>query len=456
MVGAEVRLPPLSSLPRASVAGETSAQRYWLYEEAERADILVVSLETLTLGGALATHPSDDAPVMQRLGVLRELRRRHPQLQILAHARLRHALEDAHFAPWASALEAYSVAADRRERYGEQGALEEARAALPPAVLSDWLMRRGGQSRLCWQALEMVREGVINHLTLSFEGAEVGLDALERRQLQARTDELGLWPQVDLTPGGPEAACMLMARALEPRRLQAWVGYSGAGGPESLLGAQRGAEVVRAQLRAAGCLPASSLADADFALLVNVPGRAQGQSQPDYAGVDTEQRNLPAFADELEELLGGSLPVVLADVAYLGAAEVRLWKMMQHLPLSRLSGYAAWGSAGSALGCAIAFGKLAPRVQNRDVQRAAVFGRLLADGLYQAAVRPRLSERLGGVAVTSQPISAEKALGALLLPAAQRFWDEQFAGEWQPRFGAPTLLGDDLSEVSLPFELGPQ
>lgn len=90
------------------------------------------------------------------------------------------------------------------------------------------------------------------------------------------------------------------------------------------------------------------------------------------------------------------------------------------------------------------------------MQRAAVFGRLLADGLYQAAVRPRLSERLGGVAVTSQPVSAEKALGALLLPAAQRFWDEQFAGEWQPRFGAPTLLGDDLSGVSLPFELGPQ
>lgn len=446
MVGAEISLPPNNSLPKYKVAGETSAQRYWLYQEAAQADILVVSLETLTLGGALPARRSAETldTVLRRLEVLRELRRRHAHLKILAHGALLHVSQDAHdqsaqlekpyFAQWGEQLRAYSVAADRVSRYGEaeQPGLEAAREALPAEVLEDWLGMRERHLQLHLHALELVREGVIDHLSLTLESSEsYGLDAIERRQLEARTDELSLWPQVDIYPGGDEAACTLMARALETRRLRAWVRYSGEyGGASELLNADRAAaEVLRAQLRAAGCVQATSLLDADFVLMINTPGLRQGIQQPNHATVDTVQRNLPAFVDSLEDHLGREKPVVLADVAYLGSAEARLWKMMARLPLQKLKGYAAWGSAGSSIGSAIAFGKLAGKVDNAAIQRDAVFSRLVSDGLYQTTVRPQLESRLsssGASDLGDALFATEKALQPLLGPAMQDFWQSHF------------------------------
>lgn len=443
MVGAEVRMPPMNSLPNYKVAGETSAQRYWLYEEAAQADTLIVSLETLTLGGALPARRSAEtlATVLQRLEVLRELRRRHAHLKILAHGALLHVSQDAHdltgdlekpyFAEWGEQLRAYSTAADRRSRYGEkeQSTLDAARDALPAEVLEDWLKMRERHLQLHLSALEMVRAGVIDHLALTLESSEAyGLDALERRQLEERTDELNLWPQVDIYPGGDEAACTLMARALEDRRLRAWVRYSGELGKSTeLLNADRvTAEVLRSQLRAAGCVQASSLLDADFVLLINTPAIKQGTAQPNHATVDTVQRNLPAFVDSLKEHLNSDKPVVLADIAYLGSAEKRLWNMMQRLPLHKLSGYSAWGSAGSSLGSAIAFGKLGGRVVHKEVQRQAVFNRLMSDGLYQTQVRPKLEQLFGTQDPEAQRFATEKNLQGLLNVQVQDFWQQHF------------------------------
>ncbi len=475
MVGAQVRTPPLNSLPNYKVAGETSAQRYWLYEEAEEADILIVSLETLTLGGVLPALGSNETleTVLRRLEVLRELRRRHPHLKIFAYGTLLHvsqdgyhqsALEQPYFAEWGDQLRAYSVAADRHSRYGqaEQAALDAAREALPPEVLRDWLTVRERHLQLHLHALNMVQGGVIDRLSLTLESSEVyGLDAVERRLLEERTDQMQLWPQVDIYPGGGEVVCTLMARALETRRQLVWVRYSGAyGGSTELLNADRvTAEVLLAQLRAANCMLASSVQEADFVLLVNTPGVRQGLVQPNHTTVDTVQRNLPAFVDNLQDYLNHDKPVVLADIAYLGGAEQRLWNMMQHLPLAGLSGYAAWGTAGSSLGTAIAFGKLSRRITVPDIHRSALFARLVSDGLYQTSVRPQLEDRFAGANPEASRFAAEKVLQPLLSGAVQHLWQRLYTSTTQLYLhaGVSALAWPQLhSGVALTYTLSPE
>lgn len=51
MTGAEVRVPPADMLPDFSTPGTLDWMENWVLREAEDADVLIVCLETLCLGG---------------------------------------------------------------------------------------------------------------------------------------------------------------------------------------------------------------------------------------------------------------------------------------------------------------------------------------------------------------------------------------------------------------------
>ncbi|MFD1730617.1 DUF4127 family protein [Deinococcus malanensis] len=190
-------------------------------------------------------------------------------------------------------------------------------------------------------------------------------------------------------------------------------------------------ELVRAHLRAAGCVPADSLHEADFVLAVNTPGQRQANVQPDPATVDTPDRHLPAFVDELISDMHKGRPVSLADVAYPNGAERRLWTLLQRAPLSQLAGYSAWNTAGNTLGSAVAFGALASLVQDRATQAEMLFTRMLDDALYQAWTRPEVRAALESPSpfdLGEQRAEAETILQRIVTPRAHSLWNTHFAG----------------------------
>ncbi|AWN21867.1 hypothetical protein DKM44_00305 [Deinococcus irradiatisoli] len=444
MVGVEVGVPPEKALPHFFTPGDPTALRRWLLKMAPVSDVLVVCLETLTLGGMIPARRVSDPleDVLARLEVLRELKALNPQLKIyafgvvvrVAHDNDPHE-EKPYYGEWGAQLRAYGVAADRLARHGEaeRPALEQARAALPPEILADWLGTRQRNHALHLAALDLVREGVIGHLCLTLDDtAEYGLAALDRRALEQRTDELALWRQVDIYPGADEVPCTLIARALRPEPVRVWVIYSGLNGHNAgLIYEDRPAgELVRAHLRAAGCRLADTPLEADFVLMVNTPGHRQANRQPDFASVDTAGRHLPAFVDRLAEELASGRRVALADIAYPNGAEQRLWTLLQELPLARLAAYSAWNTAGNTLGSAVAFGKLAALVTHRAAQVQALFSQLVDDGLYQAFVRGEVRARLEQPSpydLGGQREAAERELHALITPRLEALWRRHFA-----------------------------
>ncbi|MEF2277637.1 DUF4127 family protein [Deinococcus sp. YIM 134068] len=446
MTGAEVRVPPAAALPNFFTPGDTGALRDWLLAEVGDADALVVCLETLCLGGMIPARRVSDPleTALERLGALREAKRLNPDLRVYAFGVIVRVAHDndpheekPYYGEWGRELRAYSTAFDRHARHGEgeRAALETAQAALPAEILADWLGTRERNRALHLAALDLLADGTLAHLCLTLDDTTpYGLAAADRRMLEARADELGVWERLDVYPGADEVPCALVARALRPERVRAWVRYSGVNGAgaELIYEDRPAGELVRAHLRAAGCTVADTPAEADFILAVNTPGTRQSSSQPDFATVDTPHRSLPAFVDSLRDDLAAGRAVSLADIAYPNGAEKRLWTMLQGLPLAQLAGYSAWNTAGNTLGSAVAFGKLARLVRDRAAHVEALFSRMVDDALYQAFTRAEVRARLDNPSpfdLGEQRETAEAYLQEIIMPRIHDLWNAHFSRE---------------------------
>ncbi|CAM3413952.1 DUF4127 domain-containing protein [Deinococcus saxicola] len=445
MTGATVRVPPTRALPDFFTPGKTDVLRDWLLGEAGQANILIVCLETLCLGGMIPARRVSDPleTALERLALLETVKHQHPDLQIYAFGVIVRVAHDndpheekPYYGQWGRELRAYSAAFDRHARHGaaEAGALETARAALPEGILADWLETRERNRALHLAALDLLSAGVLDHLCLTLDDTTPdGLAAFDRRMLEARADELDAWPRLDIYPGADEVPCTLLARALAPQTVRVWVRYSGLGGAgaEMIYEDRPAGELVRAHLRAAGCVLADTPDEADLTLAVNTPGTRQAHRQPDFATVDTPQRHLPAFVDALRADLKAGRTVSLADVAYPNGAERRLWTLIQGLPLAELAGFSAWNTAGNTLGTAIAFGKLAPLVTDRAVHAEALFVRMVDDALYQAFARSEVRDRLDNPSpfdLGEQRAAAEAHLREIITPRIEALWKRYFSG----------------------------
>ncbi|WP_337193130.1 DUF4127 family protein [Deinococcus xianganensis] len=463
MTGAEVRVPPAAALPDFFTPGDSGALAAWLRAGASDADVLVVCLETLCLGGMIPARRVSDplAGALERLAILAELKAAHPALRIYAFGVIVRVAHDndpheekTYYGEWGRELRAYSTAFDRHARHGEadRAALDAARAAVPADILADWVGTRERNRALHLAALDLLAGGVLSHLCLTLDDTTpYGLAAFDRRLLEARADELGVWDRLDVYPGADEVPCALLARALRPEEVPVWVRFSGLGGAgaELLYEDRPAGELVRAHLRAAGCRLADSPQEAAFVLAVNTPGTRQAHRQPDFATVDTPHRHLPAFVDALRADLRAGRAVSVADIAYPNGAEARLWTLMGGLPLADLAGFSAWNTAGNTLGSAVAFGKLAPLVTDRAAHAQALLARIADDVLYQGEVRSLIRERLGSPSpfnLGEQRADAEAALRELLPPRVQAVWDAHFAGRGlslelgEPRLAWPRLF----------------
>ena len=452
----EIKTPPLELLNNLNIPGDTRAIAAWLLEQAPQADALIVTLETLCLGGMIpARRVTDSLEVaLERLELLSELKRIKPDLRILAYGvivRVAHdndpLEEKAYYGQWGKALRLVSEWTDRVERGEDAMQLEAARAAVPSEILSDWLGTRERNHALHQRALELVRDGVIEHLCLTLDDTTLyGLAARDRRRLEARAEELGVWGKVDVYPGADEVAAVLLGRVLLANKSpRVFVRYpSSASEAAVMLYEDRPlGELVRAHLRAAGCVQVASLEEADVVLGVNAPSFKQAHREPDWSVVDTASRHLWAFVETLERDALHK-PLAIADVAYANGVESRFTRLLlERIDVTALYGYAAWNTAGNTIGSAIGSAVTAwAAAQSGQLERVrlaeANFSRLVDDWLYQAIVRSEVRIALENPSpfdLGDLKSVAERQIETRIKPLAL----ELFATYFAPRLPGVTL-----------------
>ncbi|PYE55393.1 DUF4127 family protein [Deinococcus yavapaiensis] len=447
--GVSLLSPPKNLLNDCARPADTRTLHAWLLEHAPSADVLVVSLEMLTLGGLVPARRESTplTDVLERLATLRELKASHPSLRILAHGivvRVAHdddpLEEKPYYGEWGARLRAVSEWTDRNERANfsaeTSARLQEARNAVPTHVLTDWLATRERNHAMHEAAIDLLHEGVLERLHLTLDDTTpYGLAARDRRELEAKLDALDLWDKAEVYPGADEVSSVLLARALlGERRLKVKVVYPSplSVAATTLYEDRPLGPLVHDHLKACGCEEVTS--GEAFTLFVSAPAVRQGHAQPDFESVDTPARNLPAFASKLREALSRGEKVVLADVAYPNGAERRLMTLLGSAPLANLTGYAAWNTAGNTLGGAIATGVCVLHGQGRERARVeALFSRLVDDWLYQADVRAEVWNVLPAPNIFDlgdQMPLATTEVDARLAVRARELWQTAFA----PRF----------------------
>ena len=465
--------PPEDALPVLNQPGKHEVLADWLRENAGSADTLILSLETLCLGGMIPARRVDDAleVVLTRLELLPELKRLNPKLTILAGGvivRVAHdddpLEEKPYYGEHGAALRFYSEAFDRYTLYGtadDERRLARAVAGPPEGVLEDWLKTRKRNHQMHLQALELVHEGVIDHLCLTLDDTSLyGLAAHDRRALEARTDALGIWPHVDIYPGADEVPVTLLARALQKEPTEVYVRCSSLSGEtaELLYEDRPAGELIKAHLRAAGCTRVDTISEANVVLAVNTPALRQAGRQPDHATVDTAARHLPEFVDFIVRCLGEDKAVSVADIAYANGAEERLVNLLDsRIDFSKLAGFSAWNTAGNTLGGAIALGVVSRRVVDRAAWIEALFNCFVDDYLYQARVREGVRKQLSNPSpfdLGPQRERAEALMGLFIKPLALELWDKHFADTGlNLTWDAPYLAWPRLFTGVFPFHV---
>jgi hypothetical protein len=470
-VGVDVFTPPEKALNSLNQPGDFETLKAWLLEHTPSADILIISLEQLTLGGMIPARRVENSlnQVLQRLELLRELKQLNPSLQILAGGvivRVAHGNDPLEEKPYygqhGNNLRAYSEAFDRFERQKtieNESRLWQVTKVLPRNVLDDWLSTRLRNFEMHVRALGLAQENILDHLCLTLDDTSLfGLASRDRRKLEARTDELTLWHKVDIYPGADEVPVALLARVLQERPSKVYVRYSGTNGANAgmMFEDRPAGELVKAHLRAAKCMQVDSLNEADFVLAVNTPAVAQSEERPDFLNVDTAARHLPEFIDFILRCLEDAIPVSVADIAYPNGAEERFMGLLETLPIHNLSGFAAWNTAGNTLGSAIAMGVLSKYIQHHDIWTETLFNRFVDDYLYQTVVRSEVQQKLQAnpFDLANEKARAEKLITEKIEPLAKAFWQAHFSSSnhnliWQE----PSLAWPRLFTGVFPFRV---
>ena len=411
--GAEVKLPPAAVRGLQRVPADVDAVAAWLQEAAFSADAAIVSCEYLGFGNLIASRISQDsaADVLARLRLLGEINPLCPVYAFSLITRVSNAddavEEPEYWAEWGTAFYRYARLAHQAER-GDLSDLEELaelERRLPPALKTDWLVRRLRNHTVNLGLLEMAARGQITALRLTSDDTSPdGFPSRERAWLSGWPVLVGaaLSEQVRMHPGADEVGSALLSHLLMARAgtmPRGFVVYSHAGG-EDLVAPYEDRpvrETVEGQIHACGGTLAESSFDCDLVLGVATPVPGRTAWQPEYLADDRLARaaEYTGFVATLAHAQGQNIPVALADVAYPNGSDPLLMErlLMPHatLNLARLAAYGAWNTAGNTLGVVVAqafcAGLVGDNMDRSAAQQKFLAHRFLEDWAYQAVVR---------------------------------------------------------------------
>ncbi|MBF1022731.1 MAG: DUF4127 family protein, partial [Lachnospiraceae bacterium] len=278
--------------------------------------------------------------------------------------------------------------------------------------LADYLARRALNKQLSLQALELVKEGILESIVFPQDDSmRFGFPAMDQEEIRRRILTLGLTERAMMYPGSDEIALTLLCRLLLNHHgllPKVYVKYL-TDGARSLIPLYEGlplSATTSYQLHAAGCVTADTCAEADIVLLETAPSgpMEEAWSQPSRSPSYFAERNFPEMLSFIQRMRSAGKVVTVADNAYANGGDLDLIRILDadHL-LMDLQGYAGWNTNANTMGCAIAMGVCAflygeqglfPDPASETQRRNFLISRYLEDACYQADVRQYVTEKI--------------------------------------------------------------
>jgi hypothetical protein len=406
---ADVIFPPRPLLGTFIAPGNSEQIGKWLNEQDfSNVDAVILSIDMLAYGGFMNSRfsavPLEKA--MQRLEVVKELKRKNPNLPVYAFNVVRRVAMSATAAnrPFRDKIARWAVLADETEQKPGEAKLkaefERLKLEIPAAEMEDYLAVRKRNLQINFATLDLAKKGFIDKLLLLQDDAHrYGLHRLDQNALRERIEKLGLSDEkAAVYNGADEGASILLSRAVLQKgnfKPRIRVVYSSESGRTHLgdFEDQPIETSVRRQIENSGAEIINDAKTADYTLYVNAPQQTEAEFQ--------------TFLEKLVVDLKNNRPIAIADVLYRvwGGGDQRIVERLgREKLLDRVVGYASWGTPGNAIGTVVPQANMCVFARRRlfDDQELAkksettnvkfLFHRWTGDYGYHVLVRPAVNK----------------------------------------------------------------
>ena len=411
--GMDIVRPPKDIISSIKRPGDVDALWEWLYKNAGDSDYAILSLDMLVYGCLINSRrhhiPGDEC--LERLGRLKKLKQINSKIEIHAFILIMRVSnydnsseEPDYWENFGKSIWKYSWLYDKNSKAGlspaEADELKNVNESIPQEILKDYHDRRGNNLKVNLTALDMVSEGVIDHLIIPKDDtSEFGFSTNEQDHVNAAIDEKGLNNRVFVYPGTDEAGCTLVSRVfnkIKDRIPRVFVCYSSTLGPQIIAKYEDRPinESIKWQVLSAGGFLTDDCSTADIILMANTPGKymleSEDQSKRDYSY--TNFRNLIDFTRKLIAFADSGRTCIVADIAYCNGADNELMKLLiKERLVERIAGFGGWNTACNTLGVVILQGMIASGLKIGNIKKHSglyrfLIMKMIEDWAYQANV----------------------------------------------------------------------
>lgn len=415
-IPAKIIVPP-AYMPVGREKGADVEQLWqWVNKEASKADIAVLSTDTLIYGGLVPSrlHQLEPNILQQRMEKFIELKKKNPRLKIYLFSTVlrspkmsKGGVEPEYYSVYGpkifqlTSLQAKEKMAGLSEAEKQQ--MDKLAQATPAQYLQDWLQRREKNFHVNQELIELTKKGIVDYFILGRDDTAVyTLSTVEYQKLAKQAESLysSDWHflhKFSSFCGVDDIGILLLGRAFNNyRAVKVYPLYAPGVGGKTIAQYEDQAieDNVRNHIFAAGAVPTEQKEKADLFLFVNTPanGLTLEANNKNNSWHPTKANLI--FANEIEKYLQAGKKVALADVAFSNGADNGLLSILaQKKVLPQLRSYAGWNTAGNSIGYALGQGLLADYISEEKKNKLLTV-RLLDDWAYQANIRAQLNKEI--------------------------------------------------------------
>lgn len=402
-------IPPKSFLGDKKKPANTHMISKFLKLHASECDNMILSMDMILYGGLIPSriHHCTKEEVIERLEVIRDIKRTYPNIKIYAFHCIMRAPnynsseeEPDYYEQYGYDLFRRKYLSNYKERHGltdeQQAELDQ--IFIPADIIQDYEMRRKFNTMMNLEVIQDLEKGYIDFLVIpQDDSSPYGYTAISQKCVVDEVKLKHLEQKVMIYPGADEVAMSLLARAyheyrdIEPK---VYPFYASVLGPTLVPKYEDRPmlESLKSHIRVCKAKIVQQVQDADLILAINSPGKVMQESFVDTCELDisyTSYRNLLDFAYRIQEYIQAGYRVALCDSAFSNGGDYQLIQYLDDFNvLGKLVSYAGWNTNCNSLGTC-----LSQAFIGEMCHRHHLCYRIIEDVFYQAIVRKEVIEK---------------------------------------------------------------
>lgn len=366
----ELVLPPKNIMGDWKKPGNVELISEWVMKNAENADALVLSLDTLVYGGIVPSrlHMEKEEDLIKRVDIIKKLREINPEMKLFVFGLIMR-------------CPSYSSDAEEPDYYGECGAeihlygkythmeklgimtdedvkdFERVKKVVKEEYLDDYLTRRKTNRAVLMHALSYVADDTIDYFIVPQDDASVyGFTSMDQVEVREFLKTNVLHKKTAMYPSADDIGLTLLARAvaqLSGVRPKVYVHYSSIKGGLTipLVEDRIVGETVKYHILSVDGIQVYSLPEADILLGVNVGSDMLGTYDLENVIAYDIERNLAEFVNFIQYALSLNKIVAIADIARLNTADKELTAILhKEKMMFDIHAYAGWNTSSNTTG----------------------------------------------------------------------------------------------------------